>query len=163
MKYLKAILIATAIFITVCFQSPPVSAQTTIYAKFIIRDAKVNQVDITKQWVTDSAYLVIYTIKDDKNIYFASVNPKQKSQSYGAISKLKVSTESATEDNYENETFNFNWSYSNSYNDKVGTSAIKLLKIMKEGGIEFSCTIVTEGLDIMVYRGYMEGSLKNLE
>lgn len=163
MKYSKAFIIAAAIYATSCLYSSSAIAQTTIYAKFIIRDAKINQVDITKQWVTDSAYLAIYTFKDDKNIYFASVNPKQKSQSFGPISKLKVSTESATDDNYENETFNFNWTYINSYDKKEGTASVKILKIMKEAGVEFSCTIVTEGLDIMVYRGYMEGSLKKLE
>lgn len=141
----------------------PTSAQeTTLHAKFIVQDARKNDIDISKQWVKEGAYLAIYTLEGDNEIYMANVNPKQKSQSYGSIFDLKVETVEETAEQYETETFDFKWSYANSYDDKVGTSTVRLVKVRKQAGVAFTCTIITEQLDVITYKGYMEGSLKNL-
>jgi hypothetical protein len=159
-KFLTLVLLAFTLTTLSFTQS---SAQGKVYAKFIIQDARKNDTDISKQWVKEKAYLAIYTTEDEaEDIYFANVNPTQETQSYGAIFDLKVTTDPETEKSYETETFNFKWSYANSYNDKEGTASVKLVKIRKSVGVAFTCTIVTETLDIVVYNGYMEGSLKTL-
>ena len=55
--------------------------------------------------------------------------------------------------------FLFQWHYINTYDDKKGTAKVELLKVYKPQGIYFRITIIPENLDILVYRGYVEGSL----
>jgi hypothetical protein len=47
----------------------------------------------------------------------------------------------------------------NDYDDKKGTAKIQLTKIYKPQGITFELKIIPENLDLIVYKGYMEGSL----
>lgn len=137
-------------------------AQSTIIAKFIVQDARMNDVDIAKQWIKEGAYLAIYTDEESDDLHFANVNPKQDTQSYGNIFELKTKKIEATNDNYETEIFTFKWSYENSYDDKVGTATVRLVKVRKKAGVAFTCTLIPENLDVIVYKGYMEGSLKAL-
>jgi len=137
-------------------------AQETVHARFIIQDARNNKVDVSQQVVKQGGFLAIYTHKDDNTIYLANVIPGQKSQSYGAIYDLKITEEPQTSNSYETETFDFKWSYANSYDNKEGTSSVQLVKIKKAAGIAFTCTLITEDLDVIVYKGYMEGSLNKI-
>lgn len=158
-KFLVAALFVTLINAVCCCTT---SAQTTIIAKFIVQDARKNQVDITDGWVKDGGYLAIYTYKDDDRVYLANVNHRRQTQSFGPISDTKITTVSENSDTYENKTFDFKWSYANSYDAKLGTSTVRLLTIKKDAGVTFSCTIVTEDLDVLMYRGYVEGSLSSI-
>jgi len=74
---------------------------------------------------------------------------------------IHTSTEqTATE--YATDTFTFNWSYINTYDDRKGTASIKLVKIQKPAGIAFHLTMIPENLDVMDYMGFMEGSLQSI-
>ena len=61
--------------------------------------------------------------------------------------------------NYEADIFFFQWRYINTYDTKKGTAKVELLKIYKPQGIYFELKIIPENLDILIYKGFMEGSL----
>lgn len=137
--------------------------ESTTHAKFIIQDARVNNNDISEQFVKEGAYLVIYTNKGENKIYFANINPKQGSQSFGHIFDTHSESTEQSQTHYKNDVFKFKWSYTNDYDNKLGTATVKLVKVHKEAGIAFTCTIIPENLDVMIFKGYMEGSLSALK
>jgi hypothetical protein len=47
----------------------------------------------------------------------------------------------------------------NDYDDKKGTATVQLIKIFKPQGITFILKIIPENLDVIVYKGYIEGSI----
>ena len=134
-----------------------------IQAKFIIQDFRFNKADYSEHMVKNKCYLAIYTVKGDKRVYFANVNPTENTESYGDIFSLTDETIQGTDSTYKQEIYHFKWSYVNSYDKRKGTSTIRLVKIMKDAGIAFECTIIPENLDVLTYKGYMEGTLKSLE
>ncbi len=149
--------------ILLCFTLKSLAQETQIQAKFIIQDFRFNKQDYTEQVIKDKAYLAIYTVEGDKEVYFANVLTKANTQSYGNIFDLKGKTVEATDSTYKIETYTFKWSYVNDYDNKKGTSSVTLTKITKDAGIAFECKIIPENLDVLIYKGYMEGSLKSLE
>lgn len=151
-------LITCLLMSTISLQAQDVKIQ----AKFIIQDGRFNKIDISELLNNDGAYLALYTIAGGKGAFFGSVMPKSKTQSYGKIYDLMEITEEATDSTYRIETYYFKWSYVNNYDSKKGMADVTLLKISKDAGIAFECTIVPENLDIMLYKGYMQGSIKNL-
>jgi hypothetical protein len=64
-----------------------------------------------------------------------------------------------TYEDYKADFFYFNWRYMNDYNDKKGTATVQLIKIFKPQGITFILKIIPENLDVIVYKGYIEGSI----
>ena len=132
------------------------SQSTEIHQKFIVQDARFNDIDVSQQWIAGGAYLAIYTIEGSKEIYFASVNPGQKSNSSGRIFHLTHFEGDEDDVTYENRTFNFQWSYQNSYDTKKGTAKVKIIQVKKNGSVGFTCYIVSENLDQIVFKGYME-------
>lgn len=53
----------------------------------------------------------------------------------------------------------FKWSYENSYNEKRGTANVELIIINKPVGKAFIMTIIPENLNVLIYKGYVDGSL----
>lgn len=138
-----------------------INAQSTdqnIIAKFIILDVTDNG---RTRIMKDEAFFVFYQNGDGK-IYLANVWPDAGSQSYGPIYRISEEEAEETMDTYKTFTSYFNWSYANSYDDNRGTAKIALTKVYKPQGIIFSLAMITEDLDVSVYKGYMENSL-NLE
>lgn len=136
------------------------SQEQTIQAKFIIQDAKIDGVDFTETVISNAAYLAFYTIKGSKDVYFTNHLTKANSQSYGKIFDLDGQTYAETDSTYKFETYTFRWSYVNTYDDKTGTAKVTLEKTHKPAGVAFECKIIAENLDILEYKGYMEGSLR---
>ncbi|MDF1868470.1 MAG: hypothetical protein P1U70_26845 [Saprospiraceae bacterium] len=64
-----------------------------------------------------------------------------------------------TYETYKADFFYFNWRYRNDYDSKSGTAKVQVIKIYKPQGIAFSVKIISENLDIIVYKGYMEGTV----
>ncbi|MBV6440816.1 MAG: hypothetical protein EPGJADBJ_02491 [Saprospiraceae bacterium] len=64
-----------------------------------------------------------------------------------------------TYETYEADIFYFNWRYINTYDEKKGTAKVQLVKIYKPQGIAFVLKIIPENLDIIIYKGYMEGTI----
>lgn len=135
------------------------SQKRDVLAKFIITDARVNGNDATPQLVSNRAYTVIFKDEGDDKLHMSNVWEKAGSESYGVIYSFKRVGKSEIIDGYERDTYHFNWSYNNTYDDKKGTAKVELIKIYKPQGIAFSLKMVTESLDVTVYKGYMEGSL----
>ena len=134
----------------------------TVIAKFIIMDARINHNDATAFYAKDNSYFVFY-LTEDKKVFFGSIASKSNQQSYGAISDLVDTSTPQTADDYARDIFDFRWSYSNSYDNRQGTAKVHLVKISKPVGIAFELTIVPESLDLLEYKGYMEGSLTDLK
>jgi alpha-L-fucosidase len=132
--------------------------QKTI-AKFIITDAKNNGVDMTPIALKGGAYTVFYTSGDDGLIYMANVWPNNNSQSFGPMYGVQSDKIEETYENYRADYFYFNWRYINSYNDKTGTAKVQVIKIYKPQGVAFSVKIIPENLDVIVYKGYMDGTI----
>ena len=135
-----------------------VFSQQKTLAKFIITDASLNKNDVTETYLDAGGYIVFYT-NDEGNLYMANVMSKRDTQSFGRLYSSEHSELKETYDKYEADIFYFNWSYKNDYDSKRGTAKVKLVKIYKPQGIIFSCIIIPENLDILEYKGYMEGSV----
>lgn len=134
-------------------------ANTKTVAKFIITDATENGVDITPHLLREEAFLAFYTKSGDELLYMANVWPKSKSQSYGPVYSIKSETLEETSESYEADIFRFNWRYQNTYNTKKGTAKVEVTKIYKPQGIFFTIKLVPENLDLLIYKGYMEGTV----
>lgn len=133
-------------------------AQQKTLAKFIITDASDNNIDVTETYLDAGGYIVFYT-KDDGNLYMANVMSNRDTQSFGRLYSSEHSELKETYNQYEADIFYFNWRYINDYDSKKGTAKVRLVKIYKPQGIAFSCTIIPENLDILEYKGFMNGSL----
>ena len=132
--------------------------KSKIISKLIIADAKENGVDITQHILDQQAYLAFYTI-DDQNLYMANVWVRNATNSFGRIFDKKYHKSSETATEFETHIMSFKWSYKNSYNTKNGTANVELIIIHKPLGKAFIVTIIPEDLDVLQYKGYIEGSL----
>ena len=134
-------------------------AQQKMIAKFIITDASINGVDNTPTILDQGAYTVFYTSDNDGHIYMANYWPKNGTQSYGPMYSSSKTTHEETYETYQADIFYFNWRYINDYDTKKGTAKVQLIKIFKPQGVAFTLKIILENLDIIVYKGYMEGTI----
>ena len=125
---MKKILVI-AIF-SICFIT---NAQTknnqNVIANFEVYDARYNGDDITPDLIENKASLVIY--KDYDTLMLSNFWEKANSQSYGEIYSIEKEFFAETETKYKAITYNFQWSYINTYDDKKGTAKIKLILIYK--------------------------------
>lgn len=127
-------------------------------AKFIISDASLNGYDTTETYLKAGGYLVLYTLSDG-NLYMANVMSKKETQSFGRLYSLEHEKIKETEENYEADVFNYKWRYINSYDTNKGTASVQLIKIYKPQGVTFKIKIIPENLNVLIYKGYMEGTL----
>jgi hypothetical protein len=132
--------------------------QKTI-AKFTITDAKENGIDVTPTILKAGAYTVFYTSGDDGLIYMANVWPNNNSQSFGPMYGFESEKLEETYENYEADFFYFNWRYINTYDERTGTAKVQVIKIYKPQGVAFTVKIIPEDLDVIIYKGYMDGSI----
>jgi hypothetical protein len=128
-------------------------------ARFIITDASKNGIDETPTMLSNNAFTVFYTSSNDGLIYMANVWEKSNSQSFGPMYSVQSKKNRETYETYEADIFHFNWRYINSYNNKKGTAKVQVIKIYKPQGVAFTVKIIPENLDIIVYKGYMEGTI----
>lgn len=130
-----------------------------VFAKFHITDWIKNGVDMTPSISDQEAILVLYENTKSKEYMMSNYWSKSKSQSFGPIYSLDTKHYEATNENYEYDSLSFQWHYTNTYDDKKGTAKVELLKVYKPQGVYFKMTIIPENLDVLIYRGYMEGTL----
>lgn len=135
------------------------SSEQKVIAKFIITDATVNGIDNTPTILDQGAYTVFYNFENDGLIYMANYWPKNESQSYGPMYSSDTKSLNETYETYKADIFYYNWRYTNDYDGKSGTAKVQLTKIYKPQGVAFILKIIPENLDIIIYRGYMEGSI----
>lgn len=127
-------------------------------SKFIITDASKNGNDITETILEQNGYLVFYT-DAEKNLFMANVWEKNDTQSFGRLYNTEHKKLKETYESFEADIFYFRWRYINSYDTKKGTATVELIKIYKPQGVTFKIKIVPENLDVLVYKGFMEGTL----
>ena len=127
-------------------------------SKFIITDASDNGNDITETILEQNGYLVFYT-DAEKNLFMANVWEKNDTQSFGRLYNTEHKKLKETYESFEADIFYFRRRYINSYDTKKGTATIELIKIYKPQGVTFKIKIVPENLDVLVYKGFMEGTL----
>lgn len=89
----------------------------------------------------------------------ANVWEKNDTQSFGRLYNTEHKKLKETYESFEADIFYFRWRYINSYDTKKGTATIELIKIYKPQGVTFKIKIVPENLDVLVYKGFMEGTL----
>ena len=130
-----------------------------IVAKFVITDVSQNGQDMTPTYLENGAYLVFYTSGDDKTLCMANFWPKTDSQSYGEVYSMEKKTIEETDKQFKADIFRFNWGYTNTYDKKRGTAKVEVTKIYKPQGVAFIIKIIPENLDILIYKGYMDGSV----
>jgi len=143
---------------TIGFSSLCTAQDQTTLAKFVIQDARNNGVDVTPVYLDVGGYIVFYENKFSQ-LYMANVMSKRNTQSYGRLYSVKHEKIPETDTEYEADIFDFRWSYINDYDRKKGTAQVRLVKIFKPAGVAFQCTIIPENLDVIEYKGYMEGSI----
>ncbi|MHA8060987.1 hypothetical protein PQG22_06900 [Aquirufa beregesia] len=151
--------LAILIIVLIINSIPSFSQKQKIVAKFIITDVTENGVNTTKVYLDNKAYTVFYTVNGDNRLNMANVWDKSDTQSFGPVYSFTSEKSQGTENKYEVDIFNFIWEYHNSYNKKSGTSKVQVIKTYKPQGITFSLKLVTESLDVIIFKGYMEGSL----
>ncbi len=127
--------------------------------KFIITDASTNGVDNTAEILEEKAFIVFYSVENDDLLYMSHVWPKHESQSYGPIYSVKSESEKETYEEYKADFFNFDWLYIAGYEDKKGTAKVQLIKVHKPQGISYVLKIIPSNLEVIIYKGYLEGSL----
>jgi hypothetical protein len=135
------------------------SRNQEVIAKFIITDATKNGVDNTPTILDQGAYTVFYTFENDGLIYMANYWPKNNSQSFGPMYSAENVSYDETYESYKSDIFYYNWKYTNDYDGKSGTAKVELTKIYKPQGIAFVLKIIPENLDVIIYKGFMEGSI----
>jgi hypothetical protein len=135
------------------------SSEQKVIAKFIITDASVNGVDNTPIILDQGAYTVFYNFDNDGLIYMANYWPKNDSQSYGPMYSAETQSLNETYETYKADIFYYNWRYTNDYDGKSGTAKVQLTKIYKPQGVAFVLKIIPENQDIIIYKGYMEGTI----
>lgn len=151
----KIILLITLTLNTILFAQN--NNQETL-SKFIITDASDNGNDITETILEQNGYLVFYT-DAEKNLFMANVWEKNDTQSFGRLYNTEHKKLKETYESFEADIFYFRWRYVNSYDTKKGTATVELIKIYKPQGVTFKIKIVPENLDVLVYKGFMEGTL----
>lgn len=128
-------------------------------AKFIIQDARLNGIDVTHKYLNTDAFVVLYTTAED-DVCMAVVMDKSDTQSFGDIYDFKtVEEKPETDKNYKMEVYEFRWSYKNNYDKKQGTAKVQLTKVYKPLGIMFTMIIIPENLDMLQFKGFMEGTI----
>ncbi|MBQ9675205.1 MAG: hypothetical protein IJV42_04690 [Bacteroidaceae bacterium] len=126
-------------------------------AKFIVTHAVNNKVDIT-EWAVESGISTVFYEVDDE-LYMANYSEDTDEQSWGRVWGFTNQTQEETETEYKADIFRFNWSYKNTYDDKVGACKVEFIKIYKPQGVVSVLRMITESLDVIEYTGYMEGSI----
>ena len=135
------------------------SLEQVVLAKFIITDASFNGIDNTPTILDQGSYTVFYTFQNDGLNYMANYWPKNNSQSYGPLYSAESVSYDETYETYKSDIFYFNWRYTNDYDGKKGTAKVQLTKIYKTQGVAFVLKIIPENLDMIIYKGYMEGTV----
>ena len=128
-----------------------------VLAKFRVTSGTQNRVDITKTLVSQKAYTVFYKTTKNDSLYMANVWDKNSTQSFGVLYP-EYSKETRGADNAK--TYHFKWAYRNDYDSKHGMALITIEKIFKPKRTLSVLTIITDHADTLIYKGYMEGSLR---
>ncbi|RZJ69757.1 MAG: hypothetical protein EOO47_23845 [Flavobacterium sp.] len=156
-QYLTKIL---AIVILLFFTKAVKAQDFKLHSKFIIKNARINNSNITEEWINGDSFMGLYTVDTGDDIYFAVINPGKKSSSTGRVTNLRDQRLENSPSGDEKQLFTFQWSYANSYDDKKGVASVKIIQTRSQYGVSFDCTIVPENKDIISFSGMMNSQGK---
>lgn len=142
-----------------CFPCLYSQQDQQVLAKFVVLEANLNGVDYT-DWALNKGNYLIFFLNEYNKLCFSNITDGE--QSHGLISNMKHQEIEETHTTYGADHYTFRWSYSNTYDKKKGSALVELMKIYKEQAVAFEIKMVAENMDIITYKGYMEGSI-NLE
>ncbi len=124
--------------------------------KFIITDASTNGVDTTPDILEEEAFIVFYTVENDKLLYMSHVWPKHNAQSYGPMYSVRNETKKETHGEHKADVFDFDWLYIAGYEDKKGTAKVQLIQVYEPQGITYVLKIIPPTSEVISYKGYLE-------
>lgn len=118
--------------------------------KLVITEAKLNDgTDLTKQYTSNKAYLLIYKNLNESGLYFANIMPAKGSKSFGKISELEQKKEDAS------EQLSFKWSFQNSYNTETGDVYVMIGLIYMGEPSTFLCMIDFGNEKVLQLKGFI--------
>ncbi|MGF7040089.1 hypothetical protein [Mucilaginibacter lappiensis] len=85
---------------------------------------------------------------------------KENIQSFGYVYNIDVQKLVQKESNAKHEEHTFDWSYENSNDKCKGTATVALSKHYTATGVTFDLLIYMPHGAQLIFKGYMEGSLK---
>lgn len=122
---------------------------------FSIVQATIDGEDCTKSCLDDDVFLAFY--ERDGKLHFANVWQKAGGQSYGEVSE--IIRQEINEGGYHTVRASYLWYYSSTDFNKTGTAQILLRLIHRPITVAFELSILTESANLMIYKGYVNGSL----
>jgi len=145
----------TLLLIT-CLSVGAASAQQLDYLQeddFVLSiiQAEIDGEDYSELYYRNKAFLAFY--KRDSVAYFTNCWQKAGTQSYGRAVLLE---QHETEDEMTSVIL---WKYANTYDDETGTAIILLRLIHRPVAVAFELSILTESAKMLIFKGYVNGSL----
>ena len=125
-------------------------------ARFIVLEANSNGIDYT-DWALERNNYLIFFLNEYGELCFSNVT--NSGQSYGSVSNLRHEEVEETHSSYGADYYTFRWRYINDYDYKKGSAIVELTKIYKERAVAFELKMIIENMDVLIYKGYMQGSL----
>jgi hypothetical protein len=131
----------------------PTPPKDQVYSILNIEYASVNNRDLSAQYQTDTAKLVIY--RKNGVLCMCIIMMAKHSQSFGTISNVINSDNSGDNTSYYTTTSTFNWSYQNSYDSNKGIGTVMIKQVSNPSGPTFIAEVKTDSMD-MVFQGHKQ-------
>ena len=138
------------ILISIALTSSAHSQNQQVFAKFIIKSSKWNNVDVTKRLIEARAEIIFY-YQNDTTMLMSNYHDATDSQSYGGLYPANDSGIQLK----KNERL-FIWQYNNTYDKVKGFAWVKLIKLNRPIG--FALQIIPDNGDRLYYNGNLVGA-----
>lgn len=132
-------------------------------AKLEIRDARHDGENITNTILQDKNSCLFYKTSEIDGLLLSFISDSSEDQTYGNIYSVSKEIEQGKKNKNQKQTYNFYWSYENSFDDYNGTYKGKLSFIKKKKGIYFQLYLKQENLDEFLFRGELKGDITFLD
>ncbi len=113
-------------------------------------------------WIAERKQSFIFYIHDGEDYLANYCNScTDNTQSHGRVYNFnEVSSAKETDKQYGYTNYSFTWRYFNSYDNKSGSADVKLFVVYKPNGNTFTMKVILSNMDVMIYKGYIEESMK---
>ena len=132
-------------------------------AKLEIQDARHDGENITNKILQDKNSYLFYKTSEIDELLLSFISDSNEDQTYGNIYLVSKEIEQGKKNKNQKYTYNFYWSYVNSFDDYKGTYKATLSFIKKRKGVYFELYLKQENLDEFLFRGELKGDITFLE
>lgn len=132
-------------------------------AKLEIQDARHDGENITDKILQDKNSYLFYKTSEIDELLLSFISDTNDDQTYGNIYLVSKEIEQGKKNKNQKQTYNFYWSYVNSFDDYKGTYKATLSLIKKRKGVYFELYLKQENLDEFLFRGELKGDISFLE